>query len=121
MKKPKQTHKAYLYLAKRDKRGAKLVARFQSSVELNSRITNLKSLNLPVAIEKQLEEIAYTNRMDWELWIETVDSYENLRNHLYKRGYSNISINPIPMLNEFRPVSEKGLEKPPKTMLPRGK
>ena len=121
MRKAKQTHKAYLYLARRDKKGAKLVASFQSEAELVTRVPNIKSLNLPAKLEKQIEKIAYDNRMEWELWIETVDSYESLKKNLYKRGYSDLSTNPIPMILSFTPLDDKQLEKPPKTMLRRAK
>lgn len=124
MKKPKQIHQTYLYLGRRDKRGAKLVARFKSEVELITRVTNVKSLNLPTNLEKQIEQIAYENRKDWELWIETVSTYETLKKKLYKRGYSNVSMNPVPMIHEFssmKTVNDKNLKKPPKTMVLRGK
>ena len=124
MKKSKQIHQTYLYLGRRDERGAKLVARFKSEVELITRVTNVKSLNLPANLEKQIEQIAYENRKDWELWIETVDTYEDLKKKLYKRGYSKVSMNPVPMVHEFsvmKTVNDKNLRKPPKTMLPRGR
>ncbi len=123
MKKTKQIYKTYLYLGRRDKQGAKLVARFQSEAEVVSRITNVKLLNLPITWEKKIEQIAYKNRMNWELWIETVPTYEELKKRLRKRGYTDISMNPVPMLNEFQPntLNDKSLQKPKKTMLGRGK
>lgn len=123
MKKPKAAHKAYLYLARRDKKGAKLVANVKSNIEIATRVPDVKTLNLPPEIEKNVEKIVYENRMEWELWIETVDTYKELKDKLYKRGYSQVSVSPIPMLAfaNSKPVNDKKLEKPPKTMLQRGK
>lgn len=111
---------AYLYLARRDKKGAKLVARLQSSIDVVSRVENIGLLNLPPNIENDVKKIAYDNRMQWELWIETIDSYESLRKSLAKRGYTQVSLNPVPMLSGMKlKVNEVKLNKPPKTMISR--
>lgn len=115
---------AYLYLAKRDKKGIKLIIRLYSPKELVSRIVDVKFLGLPRDLEKNIEKIVQDNKMDWELWLATVNSYDELKKLLRKRGYSRIPTNSIPQIVEvgnFKNINSNKLPGIPKTMINRGK
>jgi hypothetical protein len=86
----------YLYLAKRDKSGIRILAKFQGRSQLAVRITELSSFQLPTGWEGQLNQIIYDSRMLWEPWIESSTSYDELRAAFKIRGYSNIPINSQP-------------------------
>jgi len=114
--------KAYLYLAKRNKKGTMLIARLNTSREMVSRIENTKTLNLPSELEDKISKIVDKNKMAWELWIETAETYEQLKIALRKRGYTNIAMHPVPMINDMMPNLEgKKISQPPKSMIRRGK
>lgn len=62
------------------------------------------------------------NKMDWELWLQSADDFEDLRESLAKRGYSRLPNYSSPlyspeldMLQKTNP-DVKGLSKP-KTMV----
>lgn len=89
----------YLFLAKRDKTGIRLLAKFLSNVLLPTRINDVYDLNLSSNLTLQINQIVYDNRMNWELWAESIDSFEDFRKSLKNRGYQNIPISPQPELN----------------------
>lgn len=115
--------KAYLYLAKRNKKGTKLLARLEVPNAIISRIEDIKTLNLHPNLESKIDEVIKANKIHWELWIETADSYEKLKKELNKRGYSEIAIHPVPMFNNILPLTPNlnKIKKPPKSMIQRGK
>jgi len=51
---------------------------------------------LPFANNQKLTEIVYELRLDWEPWIESADSFDNIKDKIKKRGYSNLPISFIP-------------------------
>ena len=113
--------RTYIYLAKRNKKGTKLLARLESTNQMLSRIEDIKILNLPSELESKISRVAEKNKMGWEIWIESADSYENLKKSLIKRGYSEIAIHPVPMFNDILPtIEKKNISKPPKPMIQRG-
>lgn len=88
-----QTTDLYLYLGRRDKTGVRFLAKFRGRPVLPTRIKELESLNLPTGWSEQLKQTIYDARMLWEPWIESSDSFEELRTALKVRGYTNIPIN----------------------------
>jgi hypothetical protein len=86
----------YLYLTRRDKFSVRILAKFQGSPQLPVRISDLSLLQLPKEWEEQLNQIIYESRMLWEPWIESEDSFQNLRTKLKNRGYANIPISAQP-------------------------
>ena len=91
----------YLYLGRRDKKGVRILAKFQGTPQMATRIDNLAAL-IPPGLSGPLNQIIYDSRMMWEPWIESADSYSDLRDALKTRGYSNIPVNPQP---EFSPAA----------------
>jgi hypothetical protein len=43
-----------------------------------------------------LTEIVYESRLEWEPWIESADSFDNIKDKIKKRGYTNLPISFIP-------------------------
>ena len=88
------TKKTYLYLARRDKKGVKILTVLSNAKDnfTFSRIKDIKSLGLPNEISIKIEEAVYTDRMMWEPFIECTENYGNLKTNLQSRGYSNVPI-----------------------------
>jgi hypothetical protein len=78
----------YLYLARRDKKGIRVLAILNGKHGSATRVTNLKLLQLPNDLERDLEEDIQANRMLWEPWIEPASSYNDLKKRLASRGYT---------------------------------
>lgn len=89
----------YIYLAKRDKSGMRLLARVLGKPILATRINDVGLLRLPTEWTTGLNQLIYDNRMDWEPFIEHANTYEELTLALLKRGYSNVPISPQPELS----------------------
>lgn len=92
--------KTYLYLARRDKKGIKMLTVLPHGKEgfLPTRIENINILGLPEGISKELGSIIYKERMMWEVFLECSENYDTLAESLRKRGYES-----IPM--HFAPIS----------------
>jgi len=86
----------FLYLARRDKTGVRIFAKLLGRPILATRIDEIDTLNLPVNWTSQIKQIAFDNRMLWELWIESADSYDALRKGLKYRGYTNLPMSEQP-------------------------
>src|SRR3972149_678995 len=84
-----ETTRLYLYLGKRDKTGIKMVSLVQGP-KITARISDVKQLNLDTKWEQRLSRIMYDNRMDYELFVEHADDYQELREKLKAKGYGNI-------------------------------
>lgn len=105
-----KTTNLYLYLARRDKKGIRIVAKFTGRMLLPTRLdtSGLKSLQLPEAWYTQINQIIYDNRMLWEPWIQSWDdTFEQLRVSLKKRGYTNIPISPQPEFTSSTVTNQK--------------
>lgn len=89
-------HDLYLYLARRDKTGVRILVKMQSREMLPVRIEDISTLNLPTGWEGQINQIIFDARMLWEPWVESADTYEELRASLKVRGYTNIPVNSQP-------------------------
>lgn len=62
------------------------------------RLTDFRSLQLPEMKEREITQIAYENRMHWEVWMESAESYQELRENLAKRGYTNLPLSSGPSI-----------------------
>lgn len=102
--------KSYLYLTRRDKKGIKLLMTFPSKTDQPPvRVSDVKQLFLPESITAKVKEEVSTNRMTHELWIESADSYQDLKAKLTKRGYTGLPINQtiIIMMEDKKPLGAK--------------
>lgn len=88
----------YLYLARRDKAGIRILARLKSTDRLPIILNEagLSSLQLSPSWYKEISQIIYESRMLWEPWIQSVTTFEDFRNSLKKRGYTNIPVSSQP-------------------------
>ena len=99
------TNDLYFYLARRDKKGVRIIAKFQGTPQMATRISDISSL-VPPNLSGSLNQIIYDSRMLWEPWVESAESYADLRNSLEIRGYTNI---PISSTAEYK---MKNMQKP---------
>jgi len=110
----------WLYLARRDKRAVRILAKAQGKNVMANRVENIDQLTLPTDWSNKIKQTTFDNRMLWELWIESFDSYEQLKAALTNRGYSNIPMSPQPELRVSRmefPVLNMATIPSGKTML----
>lgn len=98
MKQPpkRKPTKLWLYLARRDSQGIRILTVFAGQQQPPTRLANLKTLQIPSEYQAELERTIRDDRMMWEPWIESADSYELLRAKLKKRGYANTPSNGQP-------------------------
>lgn len=90
--------KLYLYLARRDRKGIMLLSTFPAPKDVRpTRVADINSLNLPPKLTKEITETVHENRMLYEPWIESANSFGDLKNSLKKRGYRNLPLNQSPM------------------------
>jgi hypothetical protein len=84
----------YFYLARRDKQGIRILAKFLSRPQNLTRITdnNINNLFIPINYINSIKQKIYDSRMMWEPWVETYDTFENFKSALQKRGFSNVPI-----------------------------
>lgn len=89
--------KVFIYLTRRDKNGVRFLSQFRGKEAVSpTRIKELTELNLPPANTQKLNEIIYDSRLEWEPWIESADSFDNIKEKIKKRGYANLPISFIP-------------------------
>lgn len=64
----------------------------------NSKIDNLKNLSIPLNWELEIKRIIDENSMLYEPWMQTATDYQELKQKLKIKGYSNIPSGEIPLL-----------------------
>jgi hypothetical protein len=122
----------YLYLQRRDRKGMKLLSIFPFKECPPTRVTDLNSLKLPKALTATIEKSIYEDRMYWEPWIESADTYTELRNSLHKRKVRNVPListpkhtslprNYVNKIPTKRTAPEVGKFKPKKGMVRKNK
>ena len=112
-------NKIFIYLARRDKKGIKILTSFNHSNSYPpTKINDLKQLNLPENIYKSLYKEFSENKMLYELWMQSSDSFESLKKSLTKRGYSNLPLHKSILYTTRTSKEEKNINlKSTKTML----
>ena len=92
--------KIYLYLLKRNKGDVKIIGSLVSQHVLHaSRLTDLDVLGLSVQERLDLKKVIEFHRIDWEPWIESAESYHELREKLNTRGISAPPSPNAPLIN----------------------
>ncbi len=111
----------YLYLGRRDKKGVQIVTVLDGPKVSPTRLADLSVLNLPVQMAESVGQIIHDNRMYWEPWIESANSYMELRQALLKRGYRDLAISSRPIYEGTSlyspPVADTSKVPPKKTMV----
>lgn len=118
-KKQQKPTRLFLYLARRDGRGIRILTVMSGREQPPTRLNDIKTLQLPSQLQAELERIIADDRMMWEPWIESAESYDALRANLKKRGYTNTPVNGQPELIGKPTASTTALPKK-RTMLRRG-
>lgn len=90
-------NRLYLYLARRDKKGCKVIMVLQGLTTPPTRVTDVNSLRLGPDVLSELTDIIHEHRMEWEPWVESANSYEELRQKLVTRGYSQLPLKATPL------------------------
>lgn len=83
----------YIYLARRDKKGIKVVSGFDFDGRVYAtRVQDISRLGLSPQVSGQVAREAYENRMEYELFVESAESFDELRASLAGRGYSQLPL-----------------------------
>ena len=80
----------YIYLGKRDKGAIRILYIGRGLPLMATRIDDVQTIGLPLEIASELKQIIYDNRIYWEPWIESADSFADFRAALKIRNYVNI-------------------------------
>lgn len=74
-----------------------------------------------MAWQRRISQIIHDNNMLYEPWVETADDFNELRTRLKDRGYSNIPMGAIPLLDfkayKTAPVANTSSCKVTRTMI----
>jgi hypothetical protein len=99
----------------------KLVTVLQSESVVTSPLTDLSILGLPETWQRRIAQIINDNRMLYEPWIETAADFNELRERLKGRGFTDIQSGATPLLDfkayKQAPVAETSSCKVSRTML----
>ena len=98
MNKQKDLRILWLYLAKRDKKGIQILAKLLCREIDPVALSNIKMLALPPSWEGRISDTIEQNKIYWEPWVQTSDTFNDLKLNLKARGYSNIPVNGHPMI-----------------------
>jgi hypothetical protein len=77
---------------------------FSSQNHVPQRANNLSNIPMDVNVLQKIQQIAYDNRLNWEAWIESAETYDELKNKLKKRGYTGIPMSQQPEVPSSRKV-----------------
>ena len=80
----------YLYLASKSKKGIKVITVLQGESIVTSKLENVQSLNLPELWEKKIQQVVQDNKMLYDPWIESAKNFDELKQRLKGRGYSDL-------------------------------
>lgn len=114
------TNNLYIYLARLDKKGIKVLTAFEYSKKVYpTRITDLDSLGMNNQMHAKISKEAFDNRMQYELYAESADSFEKLKSSLRTRGYSHLPLNQFTGYVNSTSINNKSLITTDSTMLRR--
>lgn len=88
----------WLYSARRDKKGVKILSKFYSRDIDPIIVDDLKIFNLPSSWYGKIKTYLDDNITYWQPWAQTADTFEDLKENLKKRGYSGLPGNGRPMI-----------------------
>lgn len=83
----------YLYLARLDKKGIKVLTSFIYDKKVfPTRVKDVRDLNMKPGVHAMISKEIHDNRMRYELFAETAESFAELKNSLRKRGYTELPL-----------------------------
>ena len=86
----KPNSKIYLYLARRDRKGIKVLTTFRGHAVPPTRVSDLRHLGLNQSFTNQLEAMVEEEKLLWEPWVEAAESFADLQKSLRNRGYMQL-------------------------------
>lgn len=87
----KAENNLYIYLARLDKKGIKVLCGFTYGTRVYpTRINDVRQLNMHPEVSNKIEKEAHENRMQYELYAESAESFNELKKSLRARGYINL-------------------------------
>ena len=112
----------WLYLARRDSRGVRVLTVVRGRPQTAVRISDLSLLQLPPSRETEIQRIVDEHKMMWEPFLEAAEPYEILRAALKKRGFKNLPLNGQPEFTRTTTTPDVNVARLPQqnTMLRRG-
>lgn len=120
---PKRRNEMYVYLARRDKKGVKILASFDHQATVHPTrvdLGDIPGLGMDPGMNSLVAREAFDNRMHYELYLETAESFDGLRSSLAGRGYSRVPSHKIsPAINRGM-INGKLLVTERSTMMKRG-
>lgn len=111
--------KIFVYLGKRDKKEIKVLGILNNNKKCHPtkiKIEQINEINLPNEIINSIKEEYKKNKLIWEIYLESSDSYEELKKSLFRRGYKNLPLHQITLNIIKSQINEKIFEEN-KTML----
>jgi len=115
------TNLMYVYLARRDKKGIKIISSFTHKTQCYPTKINIKELSktlLPYGIQEQIAIEFQKNNLIYEIYMESASSADELKKSLISRGYKNIPLQQISLsLNNNPQINENVLVTKNSTML----
>jgi hypothetical protein len=110
----------YVYLARLDKKGMKVISAFPFGQKVYAtKVSDIEKLNLNPELSLKIAKEAYENRMMYELYLESADSFEDLKASLSKRGYSRLPVSQFTGFESPTYVNKHALVTKSSTMLRR--
>lgn len=85
--------KLYIYLANRNKNGIKVLNTSSCATQYNSiKINDVSKIGLENSLEEKISNYYSQHKMNWDLIVETAESFKELKDSLKKRGYYNLPL-----------------------------
>jgi hypothetical protein len=110
----------YIYLARLDKKGIRTLSAFEYATKIYpTKINNISELNLNPDVASLIIKETYENRMQYDLWVETASSFDDLKLSLQKRGYTNLPLQQFTGYVHSTSINEKALVTNSSTMFRR--
>lgn len=108
----------YIYLARLNKEGIKVIASFPFGNKVHpTRVEDIVSLNLAPEMSRKVTQAVAENRMHYELYAESAETFDDLKRSLAKRGYSRLPTGQFTEYSSHGRVNEKNLVTQSKTMI----
>lgn len=101
-------NKIYLYLLKRDRKEAKLIAVLDGLETSPVKIDEISKLRLQPELTQFVTEIVRQHRMEWELWMQSTENGEALRKTLEKNGCLYFCQKPL--IKQINPVDTRSFK-----------
>jgi len=91
-------NQVFIYLARRDKKGIKTLFNFPYKTKIYpTKVSNIENFQFNNEIKNSLYVEVDRNKSLYELYIESANSFNDLKKSLKQRGYKNLPLQQINM------------------------